>query len=389
MGLIPFRSQVPPDESLSCAVWSEQPRFGQLAVQLAGVSQAKVDACLEQQRQSGGRLGEILVRQELLTRSQVQTILAAQARWTVEALEGVYGPLFPRPTFLSLCMPAYNEQDVIEDTLDAAVAILSAFVERFEVIVVDDGAKDRTGELVANYAKRDPRIRLIRHPENRGYGAAVSTGLRAAKGDLVAFSDSDGQFSFLDLAQLLVRLPGTDIVVGYRYQRADHWMRRFNAWGWGRLVRLVLGVRIRDLDCAFKIFPRQVIEQIQLTSGGAAINAEIMAQCTHGGLKVRETPVRHFPRYSGAPTGAARKVILRAFRELPPLVRYRFSSIRFTLPPAEGVQGAERNGRHAASNAKFVTAINGHPLPGPVEDNSAEESELPAKARLSPVALSE
>jgi glycosyltransferase involved in cell wall biosynthesis len=383
-------------------VWKDQPRFGALAMQLAGVTQAQLDAALEQQRQSGGRLGEILSRQGLLGRHQVQQILAEQARWTAHSLEEAFGKtLFPRPTFLSLCMPAYNEQDVIEDTIDAAVAVLSAFVERFEVIVVDDGSRDRTGDIIAQYGERDSRVRLVRHPENRGYGSAVTTGLRAARGDLVVFSDSDGQFSFLDLAQLLARLPETDIVIGYRWRRADHWIRRFNAWGWGRLVRLVLGVKVRDLDCAFKLFPRQVIEQVQITSGGAAINAEIMAQCVHGGLKIRETPVRHYPRYSGAPTGAARKVILRAFRELPPLVRYRFSAVRFVLPPAlavEPVAVAARNGHpvpssnghHAnGSNGHYVTAVNGHSVPAPRSGERSAESPATGSGRLSPVGLTE
>jgi hypothetical protein len=359
------------EETASGKVWSEQPLFGQLARQQARIASEDVDAALAEQRVVGGRLGEILCKRGLLTRSQVREILAAQARHTVQALEQISsGPRFPYPTFLSLVMPAYNEQGVIEDTLDAAMAILPELVERFEVVVVDDGSRDRTGEIVASYGEREPGVRLVSHSQNRGYGGAVTSGLRAAAGDHVAFTDSDGQFSFLDLAQLLARRPGCDVVVGYRHRRADHWIRLVNAWGWNRLIRLVLGVRIRDLDCAFKLFPRQVIDQLDLTAGGAAINAEIMVQCVRGGLRIRETPVRHYPRYSGMPTGAARKVILRAFRELPPLWwRYRAGAARplFRGVAAEPLPAILRNGTPAegpATNGYYQHGANGFHLNG-------------------------
>jgi glycosyltransferase involved in cell wall biosynthesis len=235
---------------------------------------------------------------------------------------------FPYPAFLSLCMPAYNEQANIEDTLDAACAVLPVFVQRFEIVVVDDGSRDGSGEVIARYARHEPRVRLVRHPVNRGYGAAVSTGLRAAEGDLVAFTDSDGQFSVLDVPQLLTHLDGHDAVIGYRHHRADNLLRVLNAWCWNRLIRLVLGVRVRDLDCAFKLFRREVIDGLELTSTGAAINAEILAQCVRRGVKIFETPVMHYPRCRGTPTGAALRVIYRAFHELPRLYWQRSVVVR-------------------------------------------------------------
>jgi hypothetical protein len=139
----------------------------------------------------------------------------------------------------------------------------------------------------------------------------------------VAFTDSDGQFCLLELAQLLTLLDGCDLVVGYRYRRADPWPRGLNGWAWNRLIRLLLGVRVRDLDCAFKLFRRDVIDRLRLTSTGAAISAEILTQCVAMGSRIRETPVSHYPRCGGAPTGARLKVILKAFRELPHLWRCR------------------------------------------------------------------
>ncbi len=306
------------------AIGLERPSFGQFARQVAGLRSEQLQSCLEHQRQTGGRLGEIFLSRGLLGREQIKQVLKRQARWVAKTLRADMAPDgFPCRTFLSLCMPAYNERDNLGDTLDAAIAILPEFVQRFEIVVVDDGSRDDTAEIVASYAWRDRRVRLVRHEQNRGYGAAVTSGLRAAEGDLVAFTDSDGQFSFLDIPQLLTQLKDHDVVIGYRYRRADNRLRLFNAWAWNRLIRMVLGVRVKDLDCAFKLFRRKIVARLRLKSTGAAINAEMLVQCVRGGVKLCEVPVNHYPRYAGAPTGAALKVILRAFRELPRLWKYR------------------------------------------------------------------
>jgi glycosyltransferase involved in cell wall biosynthesis len=305
----------------------ERPLFGQSVRRVLGLRSDLLKECLDHQREVGGRLGEILRSRGLITREQIFEILGYQARWIASATQVDLSPhSYPYPAFLSLCMPAYNEQCNIQDTLDAACAILPAFVQRFEIIVVNDGSKDETGAIVGRYAEQDPRVRLVTHEHNCGYGAAVSSGLRAAEGDLIAFTDSDGQFSLLDLPQLLTRLKGSDVVVGYRYRRADNWVRRMNAGAWNWLIRTMLNVQIQDLDCAFKLFRREVVDNLSLTAQGAGINAEIMAQCARHGRTVREMPVTHYPRYYGAPTGAALKVILKAFRELPRLWKYRYAA---------------------------------------------------------------
>jgi glycosyltransferase involved in cell wall biosynthesis len=203
------------------------------------------------------------------------------------------------------------------------LAVLPRYVERFEIVVVDDGSRDLTAARVAEAARRDPRVRLVRHERNRGYGAALTTALRAATGELLMFTDSDGQFNFLDAARLLVRMGDADFVIGYRDERADNRRRRLNAWLWGWLVRCVLGVSVRDLDCAFKIFRRETLERLQLTTPGACINAEILAQCVWGGLRFEEVAVAHYPRLAGAQTGGSLKVIARALCELPALRKYR------------------------------------------------------------------
>lgn len=328
----------PPTSMEKQVIALERPLFGQFAQQLVSIRTGELSECLAEQSHQGGRLGQIFRRRNLVTEEELRRIFRLQARWVARTRQGDLDPgALPFPVFLSLCMPAYNEQSNIADTLDAARAILAEFVERFEIVVVDDGSRDGTGDTVAAIGEKDPRIRLVRHPENRGYGAAVSSGLRAAKGDVIGFTDSDGQFSLLDTPQLLMRLEENDLVIGYRYNRADPWWRRLNAWGWNSLVNVTLGIRVRDLDCAFKLFRREVVEHLRFTTSGACINAEIMVQCTRRGLNMGETPVTHYPRYHGEPTGANLHVITRAFRELPKLWKYRRVSV-----VQEGVTGRQQ-----------------------------------------------
>jgi hypothetical protein len=301
------------------------PRFGHLASQLYGVQSAAVERGLERQRAEGGRLGQILRKQGLLDREQVKGILRTQANCVAQAINKGGPPIFPFKGSFSLCLPAYNEQDNIEDTLDAACAILPEFVERFELVVVDDGSEDQTGPVLARFAEHEPRLRIVKHHENRGYGAALTSALRSSQGDLVCILDSDGQFSLLNLPELLSRTDTADVVIGYRKKRADSRIRLLNAWAWNRLMRVLLGIAVRDLDCAFKVFRQDTVQNLSLTSRGACISAEILVQCVRRGLKIAEVPVDHYPRSHGAPSGAAPRVIAKAFCELPHLMKYRWA----------------------------------------------------------------
>lgn len=295
----------------------ERPLFGQFIRQIAAIGGEELASCLQEQKRIGGRIGEILCRRGLATQQQCLEALDNQAAWVARCMRAdVASGGLPYPAFLSLCMPAFNEADTIAGTLDAACVTLPYFVEDFEVVVVDDGSSDATAETVQRFADEHPQVRLVSHSRNRGYGAAVSTGLRAAAGDLIMFTDSDGQFSLLDLPIFLSRLKDHDVVVGYRFDRADSAVRKFNAWAWTKLIDLLFGVPIRDLDCAFKLFRREDIQGMQMNTRGAAINAEIMMQCFRRGLRVCELPVTHYACYAGDQTGANLRVILRAFREL-------------------------------------------------------------------------
>ncbi len=220
------------------------------------------------------------------------------------------------PRSLSLILPAYNEEALIADTISTVVSVLSTWMQDFEVLVVNDGSKDRTGEIVAQLAAMDGRIRLITHPVNKGYGAALVTGFEAVSKELAFFMDSDGQFDIRDLARFFPLIEEYDAVIGYRIERQDTWMRKLNAWGWKQLVGFMFGVHVRDIDCAFKLFRAEFFRLHRLETRGAVINAEILYKLARAGYTYTEVGVQHLPRRAGKATGAKLKVILRALREM-------------------------------------------------------------------------
>lgn len=220
---------------------------------------------------------------------------------------------------LSFVFPAFDEEDNIEVLLDAVMALAPRLEPDFEVVVVDDGSRDRTAELVGR--RRSERLRLVRHPSNRGYGAALRSGLREARGQLVFFSDADLQFDLAELTELLAHTARFDVVAGYRSPRRDPLGRRVIAWVWGRLVDLLFDLRVRDIDCAFKVFRREVVEAMPIASLGAFVNTEILARARRAGYRIHQVPVSHHPRRHGRQSGARPRVILRAAVELASLYR--------------------------------------------------------------------
>ena len=222
---------------------------------------------------------------------------------------------------LSLVFPAFDEEQNVEVLLDSALALAPVLRQSFEVVIVDDGSRDGTAAAVENRHRQDSRVRLVRHPANQGYGAALRTGLREARGELVFFSDADLQFDLAELSRLLSHTDRFDIVVGYRSPRCDPWGRRVIAFVWGRLVGVLFGLRVRDIDCAFKVFRRPVIESMPIASIGAFVNTEILVRARKLGYRIREVPVSHLPRRFGRQTGAHPRVILRALVELVTLYR--------------------------------------------------------------------
>lgn len=222
---------------------------------------------------------------------------------------------------LSVVLPCYNEEANVERVTQAALEVLPTLVDAFEIIIVNDGSGDRTGEIADRLAAAHSAVHVVHNNPNRGYGGALRRGFSAATLEWVFYTDGDGQFDLKDIANLLPLIDHYDIVSGFRIRRTDSLMRRLNAWGWKMLTRWLLGLKVRDVDCAFKIYPRKLFDEIELHSEGALIDAEVLAKATRHGYTIGEVGVNHFPRTAGKQTGARPRVILRAFVELIKLRR--------------------------------------------------------------------
>ena len=220
-------------------------------------------------------------------------------------------------TELSVVLPAYNEEANIERVVRGVITYLEPKRIDYEILPVDDGSADNTAQIIDRLQQECPRVRAQHHPQNRGYGAALRTGFDAAVKRYVFYMDGDGQFDIKDLDQLLPLASEDVIVTGFRIERRDPFLRRLNArlfGGW--LVRVMLGVYVRDLNCAFKLIPKKVFRTITLESTGALINAELYGRAIRAGFGIREVGVHHYPREAGVQTGAHLSVIVRAFYDL-------------------------------------------------------------------------
>jgi glycosyltransferase involved in cell wall biosynthesis len=222
----------------------------------------------------------------------------------------------PKVSSLSVFFPCYNEEANVENMVRKAQKILPELAEKWEIIPVNDGSRDKTGEIIDRLAKEDPNVHPVQHEKNKGYGGAVISGYNAAKCDYVFFTDGDLQFDLRELTLLIEKLDEGDLILGYRKNRRDAWHRKLNAFLWGSLVKFLFGFQVRDVDCAFKLIKRRVIDKVQLSAGGAMVSTELLARANKAGFRFVEVGVTHYPRVAGTQTGAKLSVILRAFREL-------------------------------------------------------------------------
>jgi glycosyltransferase involved in cell wall biosynthesis len=218
---------------------------------------------------------------------------------------------------LSYFFPAHNEAANLAGLVDEALATLPTLAEEFEIVIVDDGSKDATPALADELAATHPAVRAVHHPVNLGYGAALRSGFAAARFDHLAFTDGDRQFKVADLGRLIERLQagGADAVVGYRIKRADPLVRTVYARLYRLANRIFFGLKVRDVDCACKLFKRAALEGVAVESSGAFFSAELLIKLGARGRKIEEVGVPHFPRTAGSPTGAKPQVVLRAVRD--------------------------------------------------------------------------
>ena len=231
---------------------------------------------------------------------------------------------------LSIVLPAYNEQDNVHAAVGGAVRAAAGLMRDYEVVVVDDGSRDGTaGRLLAMEGELGGRLRVIRHAVNKGYGAALRAGFHAARGDLVFYTDSDNQFDLAELGGAVPLMADHDAVLGYRVRRQDPFARLCTSAVFNRLTCLALGMRVRDLNCSFKLFRRDVLQSLPLESDDFFIDAELVACLHRAGARYTQLPVRHLPRLAGRSTVRASDVP----RTLRSLVRMR-ARLRAPAAPA-------------------------------------------------------
>lgn len=220
------------------------------------------------------------------------------------------------PGSLSLVLPAYNEEENIRIVVEQALDVLPQYADTFEIIPVNDGSSDRTGAILEELAREDDRVRPVSYKSNKGYGGAVASGFATTRYDYVMFMDADRQFNIKDISMLAPFVGTYDIVAGFRMERSDPLHRRINAEVFNIAVRILFGVHLRDLDCAFKIFRGDQLRSLDLISNGALINCEMQAKLRRQGATLVQVGVHHYPRVAGSSTGGNLKVILKAMRDI-------------------------------------------------------------------------
>jgi glycosyltransferase involved in cell wall biosynthesis len=240
---------------------------------------------------------------------------------------------------LTFFFPMWNEEEMIDRTLRAALAsgddlVAKGLLERYDVLIVDDASTDATGKIAEAHAAADDRIRVVHHAENRGLGGAVRTGLDEARGELVLYTDADMPFDLADLekALRLLRVYDADIVSAYRFDRTGEGARRaMYSYVYNSLVKALLRLRIRDVNFAFKLVHRRVLDHVDLHSEGSFIDVELLAKAQRLGFHIIQFGVDYFPRARGTSTLSSPTVIVRIVRELAAL----YPELRRTQPMPE------------------------------------------------------
>ncbi len=208
----------------------------------------------------------------------------------------------------------------MERTVERALADIGPLVDSMEIVIVDDGSTDRTSELADALAAAHPEVRVV-HQENRGYGGALRTGFANSRGRLISFSDGDLQFDLTEMGRLISRLDDprqkpVDVVIGYRIRRRDPAHRIFIAKTYNAIVSVLFGLRARDIDCAMKLFRREVFDGLRLDADSPFLSAELLIKLRARGERIAQVGVNHYPRTAGTNTGASFRKILRTFRDI-------------------------------------------------------------------------
>jgi len=220
---------------------------------------------------------------------------------------------------ISVFLPFFNEEKIAPLTVKKTVSVLKRHFPVWELLLINDGSRDQTGAVIDRLARTDSRLRTIHHPANRGYGAALKSGFYNSRYPWIAFIDGDGQFDFAEITALMDKQThtGADLVIGYYRKRQVSFFRKVNTFLWQTVVLLLFGLKVKDIDCAFKLISKKVIDTIPKLESerGAFISSEFLIKAKKAGFKIVEVPITHLPAKRTG-TGAALNVIVKSFVDL-------------------------------------------------------------------------
>lgn len=211
---------------------------------------------------------------------------------------------------ISVIFPCYNEEKNIIKQISSAVSALSKITPDYEIIVVNDGSTDKSGILLKQLARQNDKIKIVSHDSNLCYGETLKSGFRQATKDLVFFTSMDNQYDINQINEFLPYIGQNDIVVGYRAKRKDPFHRILIARTYNLLIHILYGLKINDVDCAFKLFKKSVISRLDIKSSYSFIDAEILLKAKRAGYSIKQLEVKHFPRVFGSSTVGIKTIAL-------------------------------------------------------------------------------
>ncbi len=220
------------------------------------------------------------------------------------------------PKSLTLFYPMYNEMGHIGSMTTKALTVLSSLKIDFEILIIDDGSTDGSEKIADAFAQGDPRIRLIHHHGNKGYGQALRTGFANASKDIVAYTDCDEPVDLNKLAEVLPLLSQYDMVIGYRLSRQEGWLRFIYSKGYNTLVRWLFGVRVRDINFSFKVIHRECLHHLCLSAGSVFIDGELLAEANRNQLTIYEVPIQYQLRQHGTSNFNSLRAVTDTLQEI-------------------------------------------------------------------------
>lgn len=224
---------------------------------------------------------------------------------------------------ISFFFPAFNDEGTVEKLVEDAIGVFESVANDYEIIIVDDGSLDNTGKVADEIARKYSKVKVVHHLYNIGYGAALKTGFATSKHELIFYTDGDHQFDPAELKELLPWIEEYDIVSGYRVDRADSRTRRIASKLYNFMILLFFRIRLKDVDCAFKLLKREVVQASgRYINNGAFICAELFFRAKRQGYKIKQVPVHHYSREYGKSTSFSLFFILRSIVELAETLWY-------------------------------------------------------------------